>query len=73
MTLTTDGALGLTNAMDTMWPQAFRIRCGFHTMQNWEQKVPTRAWPAVKAWLVDRRAAPTREKAEKRRDALVEQ
>ena len=42
-------------------------------MQNCQQKVPARAWPEVKALLVDRRDAPTREKAEQRRDALIEQ
>jgi putative transposase len=73
ITITTDGALGLTKAIDTMWPKALRIRCWFHKMQNLEQNVPTRAWPDVKASLVDMRDAPTREKAEKRRDAIVEQ
>lgn len=72
-TITTDGAAGLTKAIDTMWPKSLRIRCWFHKMQNLEQKVPTRAWPEVKALLVDMRDAPTREKAETRRDAIVEQ
>jgi transposase-like protein len=72
-TITTDGAAGLTKALDTMWPKSLRIRGWFHKMQNFQQKVPARAWPEVKAVLVDRRAAPTREKAEQRRDAIVEQ
>jgi len=72
-TITTDGALGLTKAIDTMWPKALRIRCWFHKMQNFQQKVPAQAWPEVKALLVDMRAAPTREKAQQRRDALIEQ
>jgi transposase-like protein len=42
-------------------------------MQNFQQKVPARAWPEVKALLVDMRDAPTREKAEQRRDAIIEQ
>jgi putative transposase len=71
-TITTDGALGLTKAIDTMWPTALRIRCWFHKMQNLQQKVPTQAWPEVKALLTDMRDAPTREKAEDRRDAIVE-
>ena len=41
-------------------------------MQNLQQKVPAQAWPEVKALLVDMRDAPTPEKAEKRRDAIVE-
>ncbi len=42
-------------------------------MQNLEQKVPTRAWPEVKALLVEMRDAPTREKSEQRRNAIIEQ
>ena len=41
-------------------------------MQNLQQKVPAQAWPEVKALLVDMRDAPDAEKAEKRRDAIVE-
>jgi putative transposase len=71
VTITTDGALGLTKAIDTMWPKSLRIRCWFHKMQNLQQKVPTGAWPEFKALVVDMRDAPTREKAEERRQALV--
>lgn len=71
-TITTDGAVGLMKAIDTMWPKALRIRCWFHKMQNLQQKVPTQAWPEVKALLVDMRDAPTREKAEERREAIVD-
>ena len=73
VTITTDGAGGLTKAIDAMWPKSLRIRCWSHKMQNFQQKVPARAWPEVKALLVDMRDAPTREKAEKRRDAILEQ
>lgn len=72
ITITTDGAGGLTKAIDAMWPKSLRIRCWFHKMQNFEQKVPTRAWPEVKALLGDMRDAPTREKAEERREAIIE-
>ncbi len=73
ITITTDGAGGLTKAIDTMWPKALRIRCWFHKMQNFQQKVPARAWPEVKALLGDMRDAPTRENAEQPRDAILEQ
>ena len=73
ITITTDGARGLTKAIDTRGPKALRIRWWFHTMQTCQQKVPARAWPEVKAVLVDRRDAPTRENAEKRREAIIEQ
>lgn len=71
VTITTDGASGLTKAIDAMWPKSLRIRCWFHKMQNLQQKVPALAWPAFKALVVDLRDAPTREKAEERRDAVV--
>jgi transposase-like protein len=72
-TIPSDGAIGLTQAIDAVWPKALRIRCWFHKMQNFQQKVPVQAWPEVKALLVDMRDAPSREKAAKRRDAIVEQ
>ena len=72
VTITTDGALGLIKAIDAMWPKSLRIRCWFHKMQNLQQKVPAGAWPEFKALVVDMRDAPTREKAEERRDAIVE-
>jgi putative transposase len=71
VTITTDGAIGLTKAIDAMWPKSLRIRCWFHKMQNLQQKVPAHLWPEVKALLVDMRDAPTPEKAEKRREAIV--
>jgi len=71
-TITTDGAIGLTQAVDAVWSKSLRIRCWFHKMQNLQQKVPAQAWPEVKALLVDMRDAPTREKAEQRREAIVE-
>ena len=71
VTITTDGALGLTKALDAMWPLSLRIRCWFHKMQNLQQKVPALAWPEFKALSVDMRDAPTREKAEERRQAIV--
>lgn len=73
VTITTDGAPGLTKAVDTMWPKSLRIRCWFHKMQNLQQKVPAAAWPEFKALVVDMRDAPTRKKAEARRDQIVAQ
>ncbi len=73
VTITTDGAPGLTKAVDTMWPKSLRIRCWFHKMQNLQQKVPAAAWSEFKALVVDMRDAPTRKKAEERRDQIVAQ
>lgn len=71
-TIPPDGALGLTQAIDAVWPKSLRIRCWFHKMQNFQRKVPAHAWPEVKALRVDVRDAPSREKAEQRREAIVE-
>jgi putative transposase len=71
VTITTDGALGLTKAIDALWPKSLRMRCWFHKLQNLQQKVPAGAWPEFKALIVDMRDAPTREKAEERRQAIV--
>jgi hypothetical protein len=39
VTITTDGAIGLTKAIDAMWPKSWRIRCWFHSvprrLQTW--------------------------------------
>jgi transposase-like protein len=71
VTITTDGAAGLTKAIDAIWPKALRIRCWFHKMQNLQQKVPPQAWPEFKALVMDMRDAPTVTAAEHRRQALV--
>jgi len=71
VTITTDGAVGLTKAIDAIWPKALRIRCWFHKMQNLQQKVPPQAWPEFKALVSDMRDAPTVLAAEQRRQAIV--
>jgi len=71
VTITTDGAVGLTKAIDAIWPKALRIGCWFHKMQNLQQKVPPQAWPEFKALVADRRDAPTVPEAERRRQLIV--
>lgn len=71
VTITTDGAAGLTKAIDAIWPKVLRIRCWFHKMQNLQQKVPPQAWPEFKALVRDMRDAPTVTAAEQRRQAIV--
>jgi putative transposase len=71
VTITTDGAAGLTKAIDVIWPKALRIRCWFHKMQNLQQKVPPQAWPEFKALVADMRDAPTVPEAERRRQLIV--
>jgi putative transposase len=71
VTITTDGAVGLTKAIDAIWPKALRIRCWFHKMQNLQQKVPPQAWPEFKALVADMRDAPSVVEAERRRQEIV--
>jgi putative transposase len=71
VTITTDGAAGLTKALDALWPKALRIRCWFHKMQNLQQKVPPQAWPEFKSLVADMRDAPTVAEAERRRQLIV--
>jgi transposase-like protein len=71
VTLTTDGAPGLIQAVDSMWPRSLRIRWWFHTMQHLHQKVPPQAGPAFKALSADRRDAPTCEEGQRRQQALL--
>ena len=71
VTITTDGAVGLTKAIDAIWPKSLRIRCWFHKMQNLQQKVPPQAWPEFKALVADMRDAPSVVEAERRRQEIV--
>jgi putative transposase len=71
VTITTDGAVGLTKAIDSIWPKSLRIRCWFHKMQNLQQKSPPQAWPEFKALVIDMRDAPSVAEAERRRQELV--
>ncbi len=73
VTITTDGASGLTKAIDAMWPQSLRIRCWFHKMRNLQQKVPAQAWPEFKQLIVDMRDAPGVAAAQARRQAIIDQ
>lgn len=71
LTVTTDGAPGLTKAVDAVWPRSWRIRCWFHKMQNLQAKVPAEAWPALKAQVSEIRDASTIEEAERLLEAFV--
>lgn len=71
VTLTTDGAAGLTKAIDALWPKAVRIRGWLHKMPNLQQKVPPQAGPEFKTLVADMREAPTVAEAERRRQLIV--
>jgi putative transposase len=71
VTIPTDGAPGLTKAIEVIWPKALRIRCGLHKMPNLQQTGPPQAWPEFKALVADRREALAVTAAEQRRQAIV--
>jgi putative transposase len=73
VTIPTDGAAGLIKAVDFVWPTALRMRCWFHKRQPLRQQVPPQAWPAFKAWVADRRDAPTFAEGQRRFRALIAQ
>jgi transposase-like protein len=70
-TITTGGAAGLTKAIDAIWPEARRVRCWFHRVQNRQQKLPPQAWPEFKQLVADMREAPSVAEAERRRPLIV--
>jgi len=69
---TPEGALGLLPARAAGGPKSLRLRGWVQTRPTLHQQVPAQAGPAGKAWRVDRRAAPSREKAAPRREASGE-
>jgi putative transposase len=71
VTIPTEGAAGLTKAIEVIWPKALRMRCWFHKMQNLQQKGPPHAWPEFKALGADMRDAPPVAEAERRRQLIV--
>jgi transposase-like protein len=71
VTITTDGAPGLTKAIEVSWPKSLRLRCWFPKMQNLQQQVPPQAWPECKALVMEMRDAPAVPAAERRRQLIV--
>jgi putative transposase len=71
VTITTDGAAGLTKALDAIWPKSLRSRCWFHKMPKLQQEIPPQAWPEFKQLVADMRDAPTVAEAERRRHLIV--
>ena len=70
LTVTTDGAMGLTTAVDETWPRAYRVRCWFHKMQNPQQKVPPNLWPEFRHRVIDFRDAPNKAEARRRLESI---
>lgn len=73
LTVTTDGAPGLLQAVTAVWPQSLRIRCWVHKMRNILDKVPKSTRPELKAHLLAVRDAPTLEAGRQAAAAVLEQ
>jgi transposase-like protein len=71
VTITTEGAAGLTTAIAALWPTALRMRGGLHKMQHLQPQVPPQAWPGFKTVGADLRAAPPGAEAARRRPLRV--
>lgn len=72
VSITTDGAPGLTKAVDEIWPQSLRIRCWVHKMGNILDKIPESHKSDVKAFLTAVRDAPDYESGCQRAKELVD-
>jgi transposase-like protein len=55
--ITSDGAPGLMKAIDAVFSNSVRIRCWFHRMENFSNKVPIEVWPDIKCELIHIRDA----------------
>lgn len=73
LSVTTDGAPGLIQAVDSIWPKTWRVRCWFHKMQNLRAKIPAEAWQQLYGRLIDIRDAPTVEAGHDRIKAFVDE
>jgi transposase-like protein len=65
LSVTTDGAGGLIQAVDQMWPDSLRGRCWVHRMRNFAAKVPESRWHEIKPYLLMIRDAPDLETGQK--------
>jgi putative transposase len=61
LSITSDGAPGLLQAINQVWAKSLRLRCWVHRMRNFQTKVPPQRWPEIKAHLVALRDAPNLE------------
>jgi putative transposase len=61
LTVTSDGAPGLINAIGQVFPKSLRVRCWYHKMANIHSKLPAETAEEVLAHVRAVRDAPTRE------------
>lgn len=70
--VTSDGAPGLINAIEQIFPNSMRIRCWYHKMGNLRSKVPEEAAQEFLAHVRSVRDAPTHQAGEAQAASLIE-
>ena len=71
-TVTTDGAAGLIKAVEAVFPKSLRLRCWYHRMKNFCDKVPEEFRPEIKAEIMTIRDAPGYEQGKQRAYEFIE-
>ena len=72
ISITADGAPGLINAIDQVFPRSLRIRCWYHKLGNINSKLPEEAKPEVLAHIRAVRDAPTYEAGQQAAAGVLE-
>jgi putative transposase len=70
--VTSDGAPGLMNAIEALFPKSLRIRCWYHKLGNIRTKVPEEGAEELLAHARAVRDAPTYEAGEAQASSLIE-
>ena len=70
--VTSDGAPGLVNAIEGLFPKSLRIRCWYHKLGNIRSKLPSEGAEEVLAHARAVRDAPTHEAGETQAASLIE-
>jgi putative transposase len=70
--VTSDGALGLVNAIEGLFSKSLRIRCWYHKLGNIRSKLPAEGAEEVLAHARAVRDAPTHEAGEAQAASLIE-
>lgn len=72
LTITADGAKGLTNVIDQVWPKSLRVRCWVHKVRNIRAKLPSEVANEVLAEVYAIRDAGTYEQGRELAAALID-
>jgi transposase-like protein len=71
LAVTSDGCPGLLRAVDEVFPLSVRVRCWYHRMGNFRDKVPEEVWPQIKVQLEGIRDATDYEEGKERYETFV--